>query len=127
MKKKFRILVMDDDQDLLRIVRRTLELEGYDAVAASSGKSALALFEEQKPDLVILDIMMPDMDGYQVLKRIRENSSVPVIMLTAVREADSVGKSLGLGDDDYIRKPYHTHELIARVKARLRRSAREAT
>ncbi|MFH0830326.1 MAG: response regulator [Candidatus Aenigmatarchaeota archaeon] len=122
--KKFRILVVDDDRDLLRIVTRTLELEGYDAVPAADGKSALALFEERQPNLVVLDIMMPDMDGYEVLARIRERSNVPVIMLTAIKESDSLQKSLGLGADDYVRKPFRTHELLARIKTKLKRTTR---
>lgn len=124
--KKAHILVVDDNPDLLRIVRRTLELEGYDAVGAPDGKTALALFEQRQPDLAILDIMMPDMDGYQVLQQIRQRSNIPVIMLTAIQEEDSVRTAFGLGADDYVRKPFRTHELLARVKAKLRRSARKA-
>ncbi|MBI2831790.1 MAG: response regulator, partial [Chloroflexi bacterium] len=125
--RKSRILVVDDDLDLLRIVTRTLELEGYEASPAAGGKFGLALFQEQKPDLVILDIMMPDIDGYQVLKQIREHSNVPVIILTAIKETDSVQKSFGLGADDYVIKPFCTHKLLALVKAKLKGASKKAS
>lgn len=115
------VMVIDDDQEMLRMLKRTLELEGYDATVATDGHSALALLEDYKPDLVILDIMMPGLDGFQVLKLIRQRSNVPVIMLTARCEVTSLQKALVLGADDYVRKPFRIRELLARIKAKLRR------
>jgi len=119
------IMVVDDDQEMLRILKRTLELEGYDVAIAADGSSALALLEEWKPDLVILDIIMPGMDGFQVLDLIRQRSSIPVIMLTARREVTTLHDALALGADDYVRKPFATRELVARVRAKLRRTTPE--
>jgi DNA-binding response OmpR family regulator len=122
MEKKAHILVVDDEQHVLELVKRTLEPEGYAVTLAADGNSALAQLTERMPDLVLLDIRMPDLDGYQVLVRIREKSDVPVIMLTGVLEPTAVGQSLGLGADDYIRKPFHQRVLLARIEAKLRRA-----
>jgi len=122
MKKRPHIMVVDDDREMLRMVERTLELEGYDVTVAADGSSALALLDDCKPDLVILDIMMPSPDGYQVLDSMRQRSDVPVIMLTARREVASLDKALALGADDYIRKPFRVLELLARIQAKLRRA-----
>ncbi len=122
MKKHPCILVVDDDQAILRLLKRTLEPEGFGVVIASNGRSALALLEEHKPDLVILDIMMPGLDGFQVLDLIRQRSNIPVIMLTARGEVTSLNEALGLGADDYVRKPFSTRELLARIRAKLRRA-----
>ena len=99
-----------------------LKKEGYDVVTAEDGEVALEKFESENPDLLLLDIMMPKMDGYEVCRKIREKSNVPIIMLTA--RADEVDKVVGLemGADDYVTKPFGNRELIARVKANLRRS-----
>jgi len=121
MKKHPCIMTVDDDQGVLRLLKRVLEPEGYDVIIADNGTVALELFEEYMPDLVILDIMMPGLDGFQVLGLIRQRISVPVIMLSAKREVDTVRDALVLGADDYVRKPFHTQELLARVKAKLRR------
>jgi len=118
------ILVVDDDQNLLRMVSRTLEMEGFQVLTAGDGESALALLEKDKPDLVLLDIMMPGLDGFEVLKRIRQRSSVPVIMLTAKNEVTTVRDTIGLGADDYIRKPFSIVELLARIRCKLRRAGR---
>jgi len=115
--------VVDDHQEMLRMVTRILELEGYDVVVANDGISALALLEKRRPDLVILDIVMPELDGFQVLDIIRQRSNVPVIMLTGKREVTSVHRALTLGADDYVRKPFSAHEIAARVKAKLRRAS----
>lgn len=120
--KQKHILVIDDDQELLRIVSRTLELEGYNVSIASDGQSALSLFPRCKPDLIILDIMMPDINGHQVLQRIREDSNVPVMMLTAIGEPVTLEKSLNLGADNYMTKPFRSKELLARIRALLRRA-----
>ena len=123
MNKKAHILVVDDNEEfVLQLVRRILEPEGYSVTAATNGNSALTVIDELRPDLVLLDIRMPEINGYQVLKRIREKSDVPVIMLTAILEVTSVQQSLGLGADDYIRKPFKPQELVARVQAKLRRA-----
>jgi len=122
MKRQTRILVVDDEQYLLDMLKRTLEDEGYDVDCAADGRSALTLLTEYQPDLVLLDIKMPDLDGYQVLELIREKSEVPVIMLTGVLEPISVQQSVNLGADDYVRKPFRTRELLARIKNKLRRA-----
>ena len=122
MKKHTCIMVVDDEQAVLKLLNRTLEPEGYDVILADNGSSALALMEKHKPDLVILDIMMPGLDGFQVLGLIRERSNVPVIMLTAKREVNTVRDALVLGTDDYIRKPFCKGEFLARIRAKLRRA-----
>jgi len=122
MKKGLYIMVVDDEQAILSLLKRTLEPEGYHVILADNGRAALALLEEHKPDLVILDIMMPGLDGFQVLDLLRQRSNVPVIMLTARREVVSLNKALGLGADDYVRKPFSTRELLARIRAKLRRA-----
>jgi DNA-binding response OmpR family regulator len=120
-------MAVDDEQAILSLLKRTLEPEGYDVVVAANGQSALALLEKSKPDLVLLDIMMPGLDGFQVLDLIRQRSNVPVIMLTARLEATTVRDTLALGADDYVRKPFGKGELIARIRAKLRRAASEIT
>ncbi|MFA4835292.1 MAG: response regulator [Dehalococcoidia bacterium] len=122
MKKERRILVIDDDEEILEMLRRFLELEGYNVITASDGEAGLALLEEQVTDLVLLDIMMPGLDGFKVLDRIRKRSNVPVIMLTAKGDALTVHKTIEIGADDYVRKPFSTKELLARIKAKLRRA-----
>jgi len=121
MKKCPYIVAVDDDYDMLRILKRTLELEGYGVATAADGNSALALVDKQQPDLVILDIMMPQLDGFEVLKLIRQRSSVPVIMLTSRCEDTVLRNALTLGADDYVKKPFSTRVLIARIRAKLRR------
>ena len=122
MKKHPNIMVVDDDLEMLRLVKRTLELEGHDVTVAADGSSALMLFRDREPDLVILDIMMPGPDGFQVLELIRQRSNIPVLMLTARCEVASLDKALALGADDYVRKPFRPLELMARVQAKLRRA-----
>ena len=117
-----KILVVDDEASIVTMLAYNLKKEGYDVVTAEDGEVALEKFESENPDLLLLDIMMPKMDGYEVCRKIREKSSVPIIMLTA--RADEVDKVVGLemGADDYVTKPFGNRELIARVKANLRRS-----
>ena len=122
MKKHTCIMVVDDEQAILRLLNRTLEPEGYGVVIADNGRTALALLEEPRPDLVILDIMMPGLDGFQVLDFIREHSNVLVIMLAARREVNTIRDTLALGADDCVRKRFHTRELPARIRAKLRRA-----
>ncbi len=124
MERKQSILLVDDEPEILRLLRYTLEPEGYDVATATNDSAALTLLEEHKPDLVILDIMMPGLDGFQVLSLIRQRSNVPVIMLAARYEVTTLRNALALGADDYVRKPFHTRELLARIKAKLRRAER---
>ena len=118
-----RVLVVDDDKNICELLRLYLEKEGYGVILAHDGEEAVVKFNALKPDIILLDIMLPGIDGWQVCREIRSVSSIPIIMLTA-RE-DEVDKVLGLelGADDYITKPYSMRELTARVKANLRRSA----
>ena len=115
------ILVVDDDKDLANLLERILVEEGYQVVKAYDGNSALTVLEEQRPDLIILDIIMPGMDGLKALDVIRRDHDVPVIMLTAKRDAATARDAFTTGADDYIRKPFRKFEILARVKAKLRR------
>lgn len=123
----YKILVVDDEQTLLNTVRAYLEQEGYTVQTAVDGRTALLIFRDFQPDLVVLDIMLPEVDGLEVLRQLRQTSDVYVIMLTAkADEADKV-IGLGLGADDYVTKPFSPRELVARIKASLRRlSGRQA-
>ncbi len=120
--KKTSILLVDDEPQLLRLVRSNLELAGYRVFTALDACNALKLVDTEMPDLIILDIMLPEMDGYELCRRIREFSSVPIIMLTAkVEDSDKV-RGLKLGADDYLTKPFSVQELLARIEAVLRRT-----
>jgi len=116
-----KILVADDEPNIVKLLRMYLREEGYEVVAARDGREALERFRAEKPDLVILDLMMPELGGFEVTTEIRKDSDVPVIMLTA--RTDDVDKIVGLemGADDYVTKPFNPRELVARVKANLRR------
>ena len=127
MKRHPCIMVVDDEPTILRLLDRTLKPAGYDVVLASEGSLVLKLLEQHSPDLVILDIMMPGLNGFQVLRLMRQRSSVPVMMLTARREAETVRDALNLGADDYVRKPFQTLELLARIRAKLRRASQQVT
>jgi two-component system response regulator MprA len=120
MDSRQRIMVVDDDREMLKLLNRMLELEGFDTVVVADGDSALNLLEQTKPDLVILDIMMPGCDGFQTLDHIREHSDVPIIMLTARNEIEMLNRALLLGADDYVRKPFSTRALVARINAKIR-------
>ena len=122
---KTHILVVDDAQYITKFIERTLEDAGFVVTVANDGNSALAMLAEKEPDLVLLDIRMPGLDGFQVLERIRESSDVPVLMLTAVREKTALAHSLDIGADDYIEKPFLPRVLIARIQAKLRRARGE--
>jgi DNA-binding response OmpR family regulator len=115
------ILVVDDDPDILMILKDNLELDGYEISIATSGKEALRLFEEEAPRLIILDLTLPDVDGIQVCRRIRDKSDVPIIMLTARDRVSDKVLGLESGADDYVSKPFDYLELAARIKACLRR------
>lgn len=120
--EKRKILVVEDEKAIADIVVFNLQREGYDAMVAYDGTTGLHAALEDAPDLVLLDVMLPGMDGFDVLKRVRERSSIPVIMLTAREEEADKVKGLELGADDYITKPFSMRELMARVKANIRRT-----
>lgn len=117
-----KIMVADDDSNICELLRLYLEKEGYEAIIAENGIKALQLFETQQPDLILLDVMMPELDGWQVCRELRKNSEVPIIMLTAKGEVFDKVLGLELGADDYVVKPFETKEVMARIKAVLRRS-----
>jgi two-component system response regulator MtrA len=116
-----RVLVVDDDQALSEMLGIVLRAEGYDALFCDDGSKAQGIFKENKPDLVLLDLMLPGIDGIEVCKRIRSESGVPIVMLTARGDTLDVVKGLESGADDYIVKPFKPKELVARIKARLRK------
>jgi DNA-binding response OmpR family regulator len=120
--RKASILVVDDDVRMLRMMQRILELEGYRVLTAINGEAALNVFDEETPDLVLLDIVMPVIDGYTVCQRIREFSQIPIIMVTARGDEEEVVEGLDAGADDYVTKPFSAKELAARVGAVLRRT-----
>jgi len=120
--RKTTILTADDDPQLLRLIARNLQLEDYDVLVASDGKQALEQIEQQAPDLVLLDVMMPKMDGFTVCQRVREFSAVPIIIVTARGQDQDKVRGLDLGADDYLTKPFSIEELLARVRAVLRRA-----
>lgn len=120
--KKTTIIVADDDPQLLRLMTRNLEFEGYTVLSASDGQQAFLLIERQPADLVLLDVMMPHMDGFTVCQKVREFSLVPIIIVTARGQDQDKVKGLDLGADDYLTKPFSVDELLARVRAVLRRS-----
>ena len=116
-----RILVVDDDRNICELIRLYLEKEGFSVTLAYDGQSALTLFKENTPSVVLLDIMLPKMDGFQVCREIRRISNIPIIMLTAKGETFDKVLGLELGADDYMVKPFENKELVARIKAVLRR------
>ena len=120
--KKTTIVAADDDPQLLRLVTRNLEFEEYEVLPASDGQQALEQVEAHSPDLVLLDVMMPRMDGFTVCQRIREFSTVPIIIVTARGQDQDKVHGLDLGADDYLTKPFSVDELLARVRAVLRRA-----
>jgi len=116
------ILVVDDEPRMIQFIRMNLELEGYRVLQANNGLEALNKVRDEFPDLVILDVMMPDLDGFETLRILRETSDVPVIMLTVKSEEDDIVRGLRLGADDYVTKPFSPRELSSRVQALLRRA-----
>ncbi len=124
-KTKELILVVDDDIRMLRMMKRMLELEDFEVLTADGGETALKTFDKDTPNLVLLDIMMPDMDGYEVCRRIREFSQVPIIFVTARGEDKEKVEGLNIGADDYVTKPFSAGELAARLRAVLRRSGEQ--
>ncbi|MBI4283710.1 MAG: response regulator [Chloroflexi bacterium] len=120
--EKGKILVVDDEEHVRHLLQRILEEAGYGVVMAATGDEALDKLPQTNVSLVLLDIRMPGRDGFQTLNVIREQSDIPVIMLTGIEEAASVRNALTLGADDYIKKPFGARELLARIEAKLRRA-----
>lgn len=118
-----KILIVEDEKGLAKVLKYNLEKEGYAALACHDGESGLALFRREKPDLVILDVMLPKLDGFGFCKTVRQDSAVPILMLTAKKEEVDRVLGLELGADDYVTKPFSVREVMARVKAILRRTA----
>lgn len=117
------ILIVDDEEKVINFLKRNLEARGFKTLIAANGFDALRLFEEATPGLIVLDIMMPRMDGLEVCRRVREKSTVPIIVLTALEEETDHVRTLDLGADDYITKPFRIDEFLARVRALLRRNS----
>ncbi len=120
-----KILVVDDDQNICELLRLYIEKEGFEVVIANDGRKALEMFEQENPDLIMLDIMLPELDGWQVCREIRKKSQCPIIMLTAKGEVFDKVLGLELGADDYVVKPFEAKEVVARIKAVLRRSGQQ--
>jgi DNA-binding response OmpR family regulator len=126
MSDKQRILLVDDDKNISHLIRLYMEKEGFEVCESARGDEGLTAFKQKQPALVLLDVMLPGMDGLEVLREIRKTSKTPVIMLTAKDETFDKVLGLELGADDYITKPFENKELVARVKAVLRRSGTDA-
>lgn len=122
-----KVLIVDDDENIVELIRLYLEKEGFSTITANNGLRAVELFKSETPSIVVLDVMMPEMDGWQVCREIRRVSNIPIIMLTAKGETFDKVLGLELGADDYMVKPFETKELVARVKAVLRRSEAKET
>ena len=118
-----RVLVVDDDPALVRTLRINLRARGYDVVVARDGRTALQATAEEEPDLLVLDLGLPDLDGVSVLRRLRATSTVPVIVLSARHSSEDKVEALDLGADDYVTKPFGVEELMARIRAALRHAA----
>ena len=117
-----RILVVDDDPAIIKFVRANLKADDYETLAALDGAEAIEVVEREMPDLVILDIMLPRIDGFEVLSRLREWCQIPIIVLSARGDAEDKVKCLDLGADDYLSKPFDLEELLARIRAVFRRT-----
>jgi DNA-binding response OmpR family regulator len=122
MKEKAAVLVVDDEPKILELIKSYLEMNGYTAICAKNGREAAALFDENPVSLILLDLMLPDLSGEELCKKIRQVSDVPVIMITAKVDEASIIHGLNIGADDYVCKPFSPKQLIARVQAALRRS-----
>ena len=122
-----KIMIVDDDRNICELLRLYIEKDGFDAVIAHNGREALALLEKEKPDLMVLDVMMPELDGWQVCREVRKTSDIPIIMLTAKSETFDKVLGLELGADDYVTKPFDSKEIVARIKAVLRRTGSKQT
>jgi two-component system, OmpR family, KDP operon response regulator KdpE len=122
MHGQLRILVVDDEPRYVRAIRINLESRGYQVISAANGVEAVAMAANEAPDLILLDVKMPGMDGYEACRRIRQFSSIPIVMLTAKAETADKVKGLDAGADDYVTKPFSVPELLARIRAVLRRA-----
>ncbi|MDD6396557.1 MAG: response regulator transcription factor [Acutalibacteraceae bacterium] len=120
-----KILIVDDDQNICELLRLYAEKEGYTVSLAHDGRKAVECFDQENPDIILLDIMLPEQDGWQVCREIRKKSQCPIIMLTAKGETFDKVLGLELGADDYVVKPFETKEVLARIKAVLRRSGKQ--
>ena len=121
-----KVLVADDDKNICELLRLYLVKEGFQVVLAGDGEEALARFSAENPDIILLDVMMPRLDGWQVCREIRKKSECPIIMITAKGETFDKVLGLELGADDYVVKPFETKEIVARIKAVLRRTGKSA-
>lgn len=120
--KKENIVVVDDEKSILKLISYKLKIEGYTVHAGMDGEEAINLVEEHNPDLLLVDVKMPNLNGLEVCKRLREWSRVPIIVISALNDANYAVEALDLGADDYLRKPFHEKELLARVRTQLRRA-----
>ncbi|MEJ5239801.1 MAG: response regulator transcription factor [Anaerolineales bacterium] len=120
-----KILVIEDDPAILRLLQRGLSMEGYQVETATDGETGLKLFQEKQPDLIVLDLMLPGMDGLEVCQRIRQKSKLPILILTAKDAVQDRVEGLDAGADDYLVKPFNLEELLARIRALLRRTEQE--
>lgn len=125
MENNFKILVVDDEQNILDVVKAYLEKDGFEVITAMDGKSALDIYNNENIHLIVLDLMLPEINGEEVCKKIRETSSIPIIMLTAKAEEDEKIEGISIGADDYLTKPFSVRELVVRVRALLRRAYRD--
>ncbi|MEE0930351.1 MAG: response regulator transcription factor [Acutalibacteraceae bacterium] len=123
MNRTKKVLIVDDDTNICELLRLYIEKDGFDTAIANTGTQAIRLFEQEKPDLIMLDIMLPELDGWQVCREVRKTSQVPIIMLTAKGEVFDKVLGLELGADDYVVKPFEAKEVVARIHAVLRRTS----
>ncbi|PEV05867.1 DNA-binding response regulator, partial [Bacillus thuringiensis] len=125
--KNYHILVVEDDQEIQELIKQFLMTQQYKVIVASDGLEGMKQFNKQSFDLILLDVMMPNLNGFEVAKMIRSQSNIPIIMLTALEEEQDQMKGFDLGIDDYITKPFSFHVLMRRVEAVLRRSNNQST
>ena len=122
LRRNKKVLIVDDDPDTVELIKRILRLSDFDVVSARNWLDAISIVEKIQPDIVLLDLMMPEVDGRATLKKLRDITQSPVIVVSAMNSKDNIVDLLNLGSDDYITKPFHRDELIARIHAVLRRS-----
>jgi len=122
LRRNKKVLIIDDDPDTVELIKRILRLSDFDVASARGGIDAVGIVEKIQPDIILLDLMMPDVDGRTTLKNLREITNAPVIVVSALNNKDNIVELLNLGSDDYITKPFHRDELIARIHAVLRRA-----
>ena len=125
MEKEQKILIIEDEPKIVEVIKSYLENSGFVVSYAYNGRDALRIFDAKQPDLVILDLMLPDITGEEICRKLRQKSRVPIIMLTAKAEEENILEGLGIGADDYITKPFSPKQLIARVNVILRRVSGE--